>query len=163
MCFKEIKKRCEEHLRITITLFFIILAFIIGAFFFCVFTPQNESVGSPIGVEPQKLDVSLSQGENFTKTISISVKKQGDVNITLYANKLMYDWVPSINRSFHVEANETYYINVEFVNLSNATFGEYEGRIEITHNGSVEKKIPIILTIKPREIIPKNVSILLVP
>jgi hypothetical protein len=155
-------KFCEKHLLGIIMIAIFIISLIPTAIVF-YFTLPEEVAKTKIVVEPQKLDVSLSPGEKYTKTISISVQEQGDVNITLYANKLMYDWVPSIKKNFQVEANETYYINVEFVNLSNATFGKYEGRIEITHNGSVEKKIPIILTIKPREIIPKNVSILLVP
>jgi uncharacterized membrane protein len=164
MCLNKIKKIlnkikecCEKHpLGLMILIF--IISLILTAIAFYVLLPEDVA---KIEVELQKLDVSLSPGENYTKTISITVNEAG--NVALNAIGPIKDWVPSINRSFHVEENEKHYINVEFVNLSNATLGEYKGRIEITHNGSVEAKIPILLTIEPREITPKNVSILLVP
>jgi hypothetical protein len=92
-------------------------------------------VGSPIGVEPQKLDVSLSPGENFTKTISICANETGYVNGTLNAIEPMKKWLKFSNKeNVSVAADRTYYVNVEFKILENANPGEYKGRIEITHN-----------------------------
>jgi hypothetical protein len=127
----------KEHKRLAIFIALIIIVpMIIIAIPFCFFfTSPCESVGSPIGVEPQKLDVSLSPGKNFNKTISIKAYETGYVNLTRNAIKPMYDWVNfSNNGNVSVEADRTDYVNVEFKIPENATPGEYKGTIEITHN-----------------------------
>jgi|LGVF01.1.fsa_nt_gb hypothetical protein len=136
MCLKKIKKWPEKYPRRIIIAILILFCIFTAIVFY--FTLPEDVAKTKIVVEPQKLDVSLSPGENFTKTISISVKKQGDVNITLYANKPMYDWVNfSNNENVRVEADRTDYVNVEFEIPENATPGEYKGTIEITHNQSL--------------------------
>lgn len=83
------KKLCIKHKwlsRVLGALIAIIPAFFCFVFVFLCFPSQ-------IVVEPQKLDVSLSPGENFTKTISIEAIGKDDVTVTLKTTGPIEKWV----------------------------------------------------------------------
>lgn len=64
----------------------LIIIIIPSIILFFIYSPQ-------IAVEPQKLDLSLSPGENFTKTISIGAIGRGDIGVTLVATEPIDKWV----------------------------------------------------------------------
>jgi hypothetical protein len=98
-----------------------------------------------IVVEPQKLDVSLSPGENITKTISIGAIGMGEV--TFHTTEPIKNWVKFSPGRVHVKALR-HYINVNFSNIpSDTSPGEYEGAIQIKRNNEVKAEIPVFIKI----------------
>lgn len=109
---------------------------------------------SQIAFAPQKLDVSLSPGENFTKTISIRAIGIGTINVTLNANEPIDKWVHFSNKGkksesveVPIEVGKTSYVNVKLDIPQNTTPGEYKCAIEITHN-SAKAEIPVLIKIQ---------------
>ena len=140
----------------------VVVIFAVILFLNCVFLNGEPLINlSPkIVVEPQKLDVSLSPGENFTKTISIGVIGKGDIRVTLNATEPIDGWVYFSNKSIKNKSvknrsveesieRDTSYVDVHFENISqDTTPGEYRGAIQIWDNDTLKAKIPVIIKIR---------------
>jgi hypothetical protein len=105
-------------------------------------------LGPQIVVEPPKLDVSLSPGENFTKTISIGAIGKGGTNVTLKPTESINEYVNLTEKPILVVVNKTSYVNVLFEIISmNTTPGEYRGAIQILDNAKVKAEVPVFIKI----------------
>ncbi len=150
MCEK-LKKRCKEHpLLLTVIIIIAVAVAIHTCLFWVAFPPQI-----PV-VEPQKLDVSLSPGENFTGNFSIGVIGKGDIEVTLKATEPIDEWVyfseNTVNfskKNITVEVNRTrtQYVNLRLNISLNTHPGEYKGAIEITHNRD-KAEVPVFIKIQ---------------
>ncbi len=135
--------------KIVVVMFVVVsMAIPAGVLYFYIFQPQ-------IVVEPQKLGVSLSPGENFTKTFSIGAIGRGVTEVRLVATEPIDKWVNLSNKSIKnksvkesIERGKTSYINVSFENIPpDVTPGEYRGAILIWDNDKVKAEIPVFIKI----------------
>ena len=136
MCLKQ----CKKHPILCVS----ILIFVVLVVNYIILS----MLGPQIVVEPPKLEISLSPGENFTKTISIGAIGKGGTTVTLKPTESINEYVNLTEKSILVVVNKTSYVNVLFeITSMNTTPGEYRGAIQILDNAKPKAKIPVFIEI----------------